>query len=423
MFTVIGGTYFEVCLNPAWREVYGSGGRAAAAASRIVEMISKSRVLLRTCAEGELESQVRDTAASFGYDVEITPRDGMVEFQYIHGLSAPKLYQSRPGRARINLDRVETECALVFGMVEASPSVEANQIVFDPQSGELARLPSKEEISAKRLAIVANLKEARAMLQAVEPHSAPQELNSEVLAKSLLRLAGCEVVVVKNATEGAVVCSDGNLDHIPSVPIPTVFPIGSGDVFSSIFAAYWTVAGATPLDSARKAAAATALYCATRALPVPASPHLSAPKMTKVLVPPKAPKKHRAQVYLAGPFFNLPQLWLLNEARAALEEQGLVVFSPRDHVGELTHAKDMTKIADADIKGLVESDLVFALVDGFDPGTIFELGFARALKKPAVVFVSDLDPRHITMIEGSNCHVFRDFPTAIYQAAWMGKLE
>ena len=85
-------------------------------------------------------------------------------------------------------------------------------------------------------------------------------------------------------------------------------------------------------------------------------------------------------VYLAGPFFNMPELWLVDEARLALRGMGLKVFSPYHDVG-IGIGED---VAPKDIEALERSRAVLAIVDGVDTGTIFEVGYARALAKPVV---------------------------------------
>ena len=89
-------------------------------------------------------------------------------------------------------------------------------------------------------------------------------------------------------------------------------------------------------------------------------------------------------VYIASPFFTEEQLNFVKEIENALKEEGIHYFSPRNEGGVL---KDMTpeeraerakEIYESNIMGIEESDFVLAVIDGFDPGTIFEIGFAVA---------------------------------------------
>ena len=120
------------------------------------------------------------------------------------------------------------------------------------------------------------------------------------------------------------------------------------------------------------------------------------------------------QIYLAGPFFNTAQQWLIDEARSILRDFGFNVFSPIHDVGE----GDINTVASADLKALQESGIVIALLDGLDPGTIFEIGYARALDIPVVVAAENVSASDLTMIIGSGCEVTNDFATAIYSTCW-----
>lgn len=111
----------------------------------------------------------------------------------------------------------------------------------------------------------------------------------------------------------------------------------------------------------------------------------------------------------------MSQNWLIEQALEALESQNFKVFSPLHHVGRGSAAQ----VYDKDIRGLRECDLVFACVDGLDSGTIFEIGFARALDIPVVAFVQNETPEDLKMLEGSGCLLERDFVTAIYKAYWL----
>jgi hypothetical protein len=91
----------------------------------------------------------------------------------------------------------------------------------------------------------------------------------------------------------------------------------------------------------------------------------------------RLPRNKQKQVYLAGPFFNLPQRWMIEEFRESLVEAGVRVFSPLHAVGR----GGADQVYDADMKGLRKSGVVLACVDGLDPGTIYEVGYAHSLKE------------------------------------------
>ncbi|MNV78324.1 Nucleoside 2-deoxyribosyltransferase [compost metagenome] len=63
---------------------------------------------------------------------------------------------------------------------------------------------------------------------------------------------------------------------------------------------------------------------------------------------------------------------------------------------------------------------MLACVDGADPGTVFEIGYARAKSIPVVALsTAPGNDEDLTMIAGSKCVVVRDIASAIYRTAWI----
>jgi len=120
------------------------------------------------------------------------------------------------------------------------------------------------------------------------------------------------------------------------------------------------------------------------------------------------------KVYLASPFFNLGQRWLVDEARRCLTELGLEVFSPVHDVGP----GPAQEVGPKDIEALNASDRVFAILDGLDAGTIFEVGYARAKGIPVYALAQAVSEEDLKMVVGSDCKVFYDFVTALHHTAW-----
>ena len=49
---------------------------------------------------------------------------------------------------------------------------------------------------------------------------------------------------------------------------------------------------------------------------------------------------------------------------------------------------------------------------------MFEVGYARALNKPVVVYSERHRDESVKMMEGSGCIMCDDFTTAVYSALW-----
>ncbi len=71
------------------------------------------------------------------------------------------------------------------------------------------------------------------------------------------------------------------------------------------------------------------------------------------------------------------------------------------------------------VRCLETCDRVFAILDGLDAGTVFEVGYARKLGLPVIAYSETVSAEDCKMIAGSGCQIVNDFATAIYQTAWM----
>jgi nucleoside 2-deoxyribosyltransferase len=417
MLTVVGGAYREICLRPQWNQLFGSGVRAAAAVSKLAS--AHGGVELHTWVSPSEEIPVEDTAASYEFQLIKHHRQQAIEFQYDHAIGPPRLFPNRDDLSVPSVETITAQNAVCFSIIEGNFRLQAEKLVYDPQAGRKARTPRDSGHSANTVGIVANLEEVKAMVAAEGARLTNREHAPTIFGKSLLKQEKCSVVVVKNGTEGATVVTEAETTLVPSFVTERVFPIGSGDVFTAVFAYFWLQEDKCPVDAALLASAATAQYCDSRVLPVPTELPKQVPKMKKA--PPGIAVSASLQVYLAGPLFTLPQLWLLNEAKRVLEEQGLSVFSPKDEVGFLPNTESAPQIARADLQGLDSSHLVFAILDGLDSGTVFEVGYARAKNKPVIGYAENVKPRALTMLLGTDCRIYEDFSTAVYNTVWTAR--
>ena len=100
-------------------------------------------------------------------------------------------------------------------------------------------------------------------------------------------------------------------------------------------------------------------------------------------------------IYLANPYgFSAQQkAVLLPRLAAALEALGLEVWEPfaRNNQEDLLQPGWAYRIGRKDLRDVVESDAIFAVVNGVPPdeGVMVELGAAIALGKPTFLFRDD----------------------------------
>lgn len=383
---VAGGAYLETCLRPEWRRLFGSGLRAACAVSRL----SPGTELYAYCFE-DWADDIRHTAAAFGCIAHLHPIQDAISFSYDYPLSLAQRHPSivTPNRAIV----VPGRTVLRFGFVEGDAIVQAERAVFDPQSLDPLEAFGANGSQANCLAVVLNESEAEASDGVVD-------------ATALMERHGAQIIVVKRGPRGATVHEHGRDPvEIPVYRSDTVFKIGSGDVFSAAFALHWGERCLDAASAADLASRSVASFVDGHSLPLDdATSHAVAVRA-----------EAGGRIYLAGPFFDLPQRWLIEEAYRLLTELGAEVFSPWHEVGTGLPAD---AIAEADLQGLRGCSKVLALLDGADPGTVFEVGYARALGIPVVALAERLEAQNLTMITGSGCEVTHDFTTAIYRVMW-----
>ncbi|MFC0387626.1 PfkB family carbohydrate kinase [Muricoccus vinaceus] len=390
---VAGGVYRERCIWPNWQQTFGSAGRAACALADF-----GLPVTLVSCASPAVETEFAPQARISKVEFRPTPATDSILFDYVHSMSIPRIW---PDPARIKQEptlQASSEIVLRFGMIESTVVVDAQTCVYDPQSAFRPEPFVENGSRAQRLAIVANRSEVRGL---------GRDGDAMTAARRLLADTGAEVVVMKSGTDGALVVTAGCEELVPAYQTERVWTVGSGDVFAAAFTAWWGEKGLPPAEAAHLASRATADYVASMALPINARlPDV--PETRRKVV------GHGARVYLAAPFFNLGQRWLVDEARRCLRELGMDVFSPVHDVGH----GPAEQVAPEDLRALRDCDLVFALLDGLDSGTVFEAGYARAIGKPVYALAQSTRGEDLKMVTGSGCQVYEDLVTALHHMHW-----
>lgn len=390
MTVVVGGLYDEICYEPQVRRTFGSGVRAAAALRESIERL----VTVADGASTPLAESVLGTV-----QIDATDRAAPIQFEYDTPLSRPHLNVERDD-LRVRVPDVDGTDIVVFGMVEQNPSVRCRRAVVDPQHS-LSASQISSLVTADEMVVVANRREVHTLVPGPDTASS---------AEALRVLLGASAVIVKCGALGALVVSDHGIAGVAVVPTESVFPIGSGDVFTAALAESWFL-GATVEEAAQTAAMRTAGYCATRQLgpvTIPSS-SLHPPTAMSISAPPR--------IYLAASFATPEQRWAARTVERGLSDIGAVVFSPLRDVGQVT---DQAATASADLAGLSSCDAVLLLADTARSGPHFEAGWAHHLQIPVVVTSSDPDPARFTMLRGTGAEVAADWSSAAYKAVWAG---
>ena len=387
---VLGGTYEEICRDPASVDLIGSGQRAAA----VLKSVVADGLELVTAVDEDALFDAETLAQGGGVPLRVVERSEPVKFVYATPLSAPIISGTR---ATINGKiEAETDVALAFGMLEADVRVRARRLVFDPQQPQDLTPLSLGPVEADHLALVANAAETQAL--------AGGSRSLEEAARQLLTGTAAEVLITKAGARGALVTTGDLQEWIGPHPTPSVWPIGSGDVFAAGFAWAWGEEEADPAEAARAGSMAAAHWCESERLNLPAEAFKTPPSSEL------SPRQGR--VYLAGPFFNVAERWLIELANESMRSLGGLVFSPLHDVGR---GHD---IAAQDIAGLEDCTAVLALLDHSDPGTMFEVGWARKFDIPVIALVQQPDPEAMKMLNGTGVVILDDLASAVYRALW-----
>ena len=168
MLTVVGGTYREVCYEPDWDQLFGSGLRAAIAASTLIADTTECPVKLITWESPKRQAELRVRAESFGLSIDINNRGDEIDFWYEHGLSGPIISPAIDSLIRVSPRRLDDlERVLMFGLLEDrlprssenNITLNAKTAVYDPQSEDRSIPWSDTGSRAERLAIVSNFNE------------------------------------------------------------------------------------------------------------------------------------------------------------------------------------------------------------------------------------------------------------------------
>jgi nucleoside 2-deoxyribosyltransferase len=97
-------------------------------------------------------------------------------------------------------------------------------------------------------------------------------------------------------------------------------------------------------------------------------------------------------VYLAAPLFSEAECDFNRKLRDELISAGFNVFLPQEDSNNVKDMSDRQKIIfNKNLKGIENSDIIVAVIDGadVDSGTAWEIGFAFAKAKPVLGLRTD----------------------------------
>lgn len=109
-------------------------------------------------------------------------------------------------------------------------------------------------------------------------------------------------------------------------------------------------------------------------------------------------------IYLAGPFFNPEQTKVIDEIKGLCDSLELKYYSPKD---EFRFRKEdppekAKECFDSNLVAMDKTDLMIAVIDGFDAGTVFEMGYFCAKGKRIVAY-SNVKGRKLNLMLSQSC--------------------
>lgn len=377
---IAGGLYRELCETPKWNAQFGSGGRAAAA----VSALSPGSTLHTYARDGN--NPGLDMLSALGVRVSRVHSDTAIAFAYFHPLSQPHI---EPRSGSISQQRpihASGDVVLRFGFLEGSAIVHAVQAIYDPQTALRPEPFGANGSTAKRLALVMNEIELCRYTGCTDLAIAA--------ANVMVQGDRATVVVVKRGVRGVTVYehTDAPID-VPAYYSSRVFKIGTGDVFSAVFAYYWGEAGISATAAADLASRSVSAYCETMSLPVETQ-----------LLHDREPLTGRApsRVVLHGSTCTIGRRYTLEEARFRLKELGMEVLSPQ--------------LEDAPANTIVDDAAVLIVADGLSQADVCRL--CTSQQSGNIIILDEEGRFDIAAFSGFGAKLFSDFASALYHVSW-----
>lgn len=369
---IAGGLYREICLHPAWNTLLGSGGRAAQALAALGDQIT-----LHSYFE-DGQSNALEPYRDSGIALELRLRQSPIAFAYFHPLSLPHLEPR--DIVQESVLHVDAETVLRFGLVEGDAVVRARRAIFDPQ-GRRGPIHFRENGS--------NADEIALVLNAQELISGTGITNIDDAAHGLVNSGHASVVIVKQGVRGAIVVESGKqTSFVPAFRSSSVFKIGTGDLFSAIFAHYWGLAGEDATTAAQQASLAVANYVQHREFPTERLNPISEPVGGK----PQGP------VAVLAASDTLGHKYVLEEALHRLKELGIDATHVRTPPNEKRHVA------------------LLVLADGLSRDCIAEVE-AHSISGQSVIMLDEAQSVELESLH-QKVTVTSDFTSALYQVAW-----
>ena len=394
MIKVIGGTYREINYDDVSMEIFGSGFRCA---KFLIE--NKNEVRFITSGNEEVSNFLNENQKVYpNLKFECFPIDEIITFQYSFALDEPSIFPSLINIAKTENWEIIGDDVIAFGMLETDYKIECKRVVYDPQTS----------IKPKKFIDLGKADELVYIINRNEAYTIASSKDIEDIKLYFFQVENAIAFIIKNGPYGATLYTKSEEIHIPCYITENVNKIGSGDIFTASFGYYWMTKNLSLKESAFLASKSTAIYCDKKA-------YMDCTENFKFeYLEFKAENLNKKQVYLASPFFALSELILIDKIRNVLLSFGVKVFSPFHDIG----LGDATSIANKDLEGIINSDVIFVVLDNLDSGTLVESGYSMANGKKIIGYHRTCNENKLLMLKPGNFKTNINLTTALYQTIW-----
>jgi nucleoside 2-deoxyribosyltransferase len=110
------------------------------------------------------------------------------------------------------------------------------------------------------------------------------------------------------------------------------------------------------------------------------------------------------KIYIAGPFFNENEIKVIEKIKECLTNLNIDFYSPKDEFQfKKGQSSDIAKKCyESNINAMNSCSHMIAVIDDFDPGTIFEIGYFAGYNKPIITY-SNVKNRGLNLMLAQAC--------------------
>lgn len=110
------------------------------------------------------------------------------------------------------------------------------------------------------------------------------------------------------------------------------------------------------------------------------------------------------KIYIAAPLFNEKEIAVIEKIKKCLSELNINFYSPKDEFQfkKGDPSENAKQCYNSNINAMNTCSHMIAVIDDFDPGTVFEIGYFIGFSKPVIAY-SDIKGRGLNLMLAQAC--------------------